>query len=135
MGLSVYQSLHVQGKGALRGELAVCLRTARALRKPRRKSTERRGRIPGLVSISERPAEVDRGTERSRLVVDGDHVRMAGLDPVEEALGVGPVGHQLAAKVEVPVDGSVVAGGDRGLLPARLLLDLRADGALGLLVA
>ena len=36
-----------------------CLRTGRALRKPRRKGTERRGRISGMVSISERPAEVE----------------------------------------------------------------------------
>jgi IS30 family transposase len=55
---TVYQSLYVQGRGALRRELAVCLRTGRALRKPRRTSAERRGRIAGMVNISERPAEV-----------------------------------------------------------------------------
>jgi transposase, IS30 family len=47
----------VQGRGALRRELAACLRTGRALRKPRRTAGERRGKIPGMVSISERPAE------------------------------------------------------------------------------
>ena len=56
---TIYQSIYVQGRGALRRELAVCLRTGRALRKPRRKPDERRGRIPGMVSISERPAEVE----------------------------------------------------------------------------
>ncbi|HVH65586.1 MAG TPA: IS30 family transposase [Candidatus Acidoferrum sp.] len=56
---TIYRSIYVQGRGALRRELAVCLRTGRALRKPQRKSDERRGRIPGLVSISERPAEVE----------------------------------------------------------------------------
>jgi IS30 family transposase len=55
---TIYQSLYVQGRGALRRELAACLRTGRALRKPRRKEGERRGRIPGMVLISERPAEV-----------------------------------------------------------------------------
>ena len=55
---TIYQSLYVQGRGALRRELAVCLRTGRALRKPRRKADERRGRISGMVMISERPAEV-----------------------------------------------------------------------------
>jgi IS30 family transposase len=54
---TIYQSLYVQGRGALRRELAVCLRTGRALRKPRRTAGERRGRIPGMVNISERPAE------------------------------------------------------------------------------
>src|SRR6266852_7979472 len=56
---AIYQSIYVQGRGALRRELAVCLRTGRALRRPHRKSGERRGRIPGMVSISERPAEVE----------------------------------------------------------------------------
>jgi len=56
---TIYQSLYVQGRGALRRELAVCLRTGRALRKPRRAAGERRGQIPGMVMISERPAEAD----------------------------------------------------------------------------
>jgi transposase, IS30 family len=54
---TIYQSVYVQGRGALRRELASCLRTGRALRKPRRKEGERRGKIPGMVLISERPAE------------------------------------------------------------------------------
>jgi transposase, IS30 family len=56
---TIYQSIYVQGRGALRRELAACLRTGRALRKPRRKDGERRGRIPGMVMISERPAEAE----------------------------------------------------------------------------
>lgn len=55
---AIYQSIYVQGRGALRRELAVHLRTGRALRKPRRKAAERRGRIPNMVNISQRPAEV-----------------------------------------------------------------------------
>jgi IS30 family transposase len=55
---TIYQAIYVQGRGALRRELAVCLRTGRALRRPRRKGGERRGKIPGMVNISERPAEV-----------------------------------------------------------------------------
>jgi IS30 family transposase len=54
---TIYQSIYVQGRGALRRELAVCLRTGRALRKPRRTGGERRGRIKDMVMISERPAE------------------------------------------------------------------------------
>jgi IS30 family transposase len=55
---TIYQSVYVQGRGALRRELAACLRTGRAVRKPRRKEGERRGRIKDMVLISERPAEV-----------------------------------------------------------------------------
>jgi transposase, IS30 family len=54
---TIYQSIYVQGRGALRRELAGCLRTGRALRKPRRLAGERRGRIKDMVMISERPAE------------------------------------------------------------------------------
>jgi transposase, IS30 family len=54
---TVYQSIYVQGRGALRRELARHLRTGRALRQPRRTEGERRGKIPGMVNISERPAE------------------------------------------------------------------------------
>jgi IS30 family transposase len=54
---TIYQSLYVQGRGALRKELAVCLRTGRALRKPR-KRVDSRGKIPNMISISQRPAEV-----------------------------------------------------------------------------
>jgi IS30 family transposase len=56
---AIYQSIYVQGRGALRRELAASLRTGRALRHPQRKADERRGRIPGMVNISERPAEVE----------------------------------------------------------------------------
>jgi len=57
---AIYQSLYVQGRGALRRELTACLRTGRALRVPR---TRTRGRGKGFVRpeimISERPAEAD----------------------------------------------------------------------------
>ncbi len=55
---AIYQSIYVQGRGALRRELAVCLRTGRALRRPQCRSQERRARIPGMINISERPPEV-----------------------------------------------------------------------------
>jgi IS30 family transposase len=53
---TIYQSVYVQGQGALRRELAVCLRTGRAVRRPREGSADRRTRVPGMVMISERPA-------------------------------------------------------------------------------
>ena len=55
---AIYQSIYVQGRGALRRELAVHLRTGRRLRKPRNPRVNRRGRIPDMVNISQRPAEV-----------------------------------------------------------------------------
>ena len=56
---TIYQALYVQGRGALKRELTKHLRTGRAVRKPRRKAEERRGRIPGMVNIAERPKQVE----------------------------------------------------------------------------
>jgi IS30 family transposase len=59
---TIYQSLFVQSRGALRRELTTCLRTGRALRRPRRQAAGTRAartrRIPDMVNISERPPEV-----------------------------------------------------------------------------
>jgi len=55
---TIYQAIYVQSRGALRRELAACLRTGRALRRPRRQAQARRSRISNIVKISERPAEV-----------------------------------------------------------------------------
>ena len=55
---TIYQALYVQGRGGLRRELAKHLRTGRSIRRPRRVEGERRGRIPGMVNIAERPPEV-----------------------------------------------------------------------------
>jgi len=56
---TIYRSIYVQGRGALKRDLATHLRTGRALRKPRRTEGERRGRIPNMINISERPQEVE----------------------------------------------------------------------------
>ena len=55
---TIYQSLYVQSRGALRRELTAQLRTGRALRSPSRKPGQRKNRIPDMVNISQRPAEV-----------------------------------------------------------------------------
>jgi IS30 family transposase len=54
---TMYKALYVQSRGELRRELTRCLRTGRTVRKPRRRGGQARGRIPGMVNISERPAE------------------------------------------------------------------------------
>jgi len=57
---TVYRSIYVQGRGELTRELKTCLRTGRAVRKPRRRADGRRGGpIQDKVMISERPAELD----------------------------------------------------------------------------
>jgi transposase, IS30 family len=58
---TIYQSLFVQSRGALRKELHTCLRTGRAMRRPKTYVKGNRigaGKIKDMVMISERPAEV-----------------------------------------------------------------------------
>jgi len=55
---AIYQSLYVQGRGALRRELTACLRTGRALRVPRARVRGRgKNFVTDEVMISQRPAE------------------------------------------------------------------------------
>jgi transposase, IS30 family len=54
---AMYQAIYVQGRGSLRRELHQCLRTKRAVRRSQHQPGTRRGRIPNMINISERPAE------------------------------------------------------------------------------
>jgi len=59
---AIYQSLYIQGRGALRRELTQHLRTGRSMRKPQRQATTRRSRrggtqIKDMINIAERPPE------------------------------------------------------------------------------
>jgi IS30 family transposase len=56
---TIYQSLYVQSRGALKHELTRYLRTGRAVRRPSRKVGQRKNRIPNMINIAERPAEAD----------------------------------------------------------------------------
>ena len=56
---AIYQSLYVQGRGALRRELTACLRTGRALRVPRARARRGKNFVSDQVLISQRPAEAE----------------------------------------------------------------------------
>jgi IS30 family transposase len=56
---AIYQSLYIQGRGALRRELTACLRTGRALRVPRARTRRGKSFVSNEILISERPAEVE----------------------------------------------------------------------------
>jgi transposase, IS30 family len=55
---TIYQSLYVTSRGALRRELTKCLRTGRALRHPGRKAGSKNG-ARDMINIAERPQEAD----------------------------------------------------------------------------
>jgi IS30 family transposase len=56
---SIYQAIFVQAKGELRKELARCLRSGRTRRRPRTRAGKGHPTITNMVTISERPAEVE----------------------------------------------------------------------------
>jgi len=57
---TIYKTLFVQARGALRKELANCLRSGRTQRRPRLRTEQaKRGRIQNMVMLSERPPEVE----------------------------------------------------------------------------
>jgi IS30 family transposase len=55
---TIYVALYVLPRGALRSELLAALRQARKARRPRARGRDRRGQIPNMTLIAERPAEV-----------------------------------------------------------------------------
>jgi IS30 family transposase len=57
---TIYRTLFIQSRGALRKELTACLRTGRVIRRPAgTRLPDGRGGRPGILNISERPAEAD----------------------------------------------------------------------------
>jgi IS30 family transposase len=57
---TIYQAIYVESRGGLKHEMDQSLRQGRVYRQPRRATGERRGRIPGMVPIAERPDIADR---------------------------------------------------------------------------
>ncbi len=82
---TIYKSLFIQARGALKKELLQHLRKTRAMRRSRRKSLkgEGLGQITGAVSIRERPASVeDRavpGHWQGDLIMGGNNSQIATL--------------------------------------------------------
>jgi len=56
---TIYLSLYIQGRGALRKELTKHLRRGHLVRQAKTRLPSRRGHIKDMVNISQRPAEVD----------------------------------------------------------------------------
>jgi IS30 family transposase len=78
---SIYRTLFVQSRGALRKELTSYLRTGRVIRRSHgMRLPDGRGSRPGIVNISERPAEVEDRAVPGHW--EGDLVFGRGMSPV-----------------------------------------------------
>jgi len=56
---TIYTAIYAIPRGDLRKELIACLRQSRKSRRPRARGEDRRGKIPNMVSIHERPPEIN----------------------------------------------------------------------------
>ena len=56
---TIYTALYAMPRGALRSALIACLRQARKSRRPRARGEDRRGTLPNMTSIHQRPPEID----------------------------------------------------------------------------
>lgn len=79
---TIYQYIYVQAKGEFKKELISYLRQRKPRRQSRKLETEKRGKIPDMISISQRPAEVeDRivpGHWEGDLIIGKDHKSAIG---------------------------------------------------------
>jgi transposase, IS30 family len=56
---TIYQSLFVHGRGALRKELVSCLRSGRITRRPHKRAVTGRGKMKDMAMIADRPPDVE----------------------------------------------------------------------------
>jgi IS30 family transposase len=56
---TIYTAIYAMPRGELRSELIACLRQSRKSRRPRSRGTDRRGTIPDMISIHDRPPEIE----------------------------------------------------------------------------
>jgi IS30 family transposase len=56
---TIYSAIYLMPRGELRTEVIAWLRFGHTKRRPRARGEDRRGQIPGMVSIHDRPPEVD----------------------------------------------------------------------------
>ena len=78
---AIYRSLFIQTRGVLKKELTAHLRTARRMRRPKSHNAKSgQGHILDMVSIRERPAEVDpHAPDAIGLFSGGRQIRLASV--------------------------------------------------------
>lgn len=79
---TIYQFVYLLGRGELKKELISCLRHKKPMRKSRKGVVEKRGGIKDMISINERPPEVEQrtipGHWEGDLIIGKDHKSAIG---------------------------------------------------------
>ena len=105
---TIYTAIYAQPRGELRRQLVACLRHGHSTRMPRTRGTDRRGKIPDMVSIHVRPPEID-----DRLMPghwEGDFIVGAGNQSAVGVLVERTSRLVLLCKMEASTAASALAG-------------------------
>ena len=124
---AIYQALYAMPRGELRTEVLALLRHGHQKRRPRARGKDRRGQIPNMVSIHERPAEIE-----ERLVPghwEGDTIKGKYNRSAVGTLVERSTLFTLLAKMDDPGADAAVAGFSRALgrVDAQLRLSMTYD--------
>jgi IS30 family transposase len=105
---TIYTAIYAMPRGELRRELIANLRHGRSTRLPRSRGTDRRGQIPGMVSIHLRPPEVDDRVMPGNW--EGDFIKGAGNKSSVGVLVERTTRLVLSARMEDATAASALAG-------------------------
>jgi IS30 family transposase len=124
---TIYAHIYALPRGELRKDLIAALRQSHKTRRPRSRGKDRRGQIPDLVPISERPREAE-----SRLVPghwEGDLIKGKGNKSSVGTLVERTSRYLIMTQLDDATSPVVVKGFERGLkpVPPELLLSLAYD--------
>lgn len=124
---TIYTAIYAHPRGELRRELIACLRQGHAKRLPRSRGTDRRGRLPEMMSIHVRPPEVDDRVMPGHW--EGDFIKGAGNQSSVGVLVERSSRLVLLAKMEDATAASALEGftAKLNLIAAPLRLSLTYD--------
>ncbi|WP_321382298.1 IS30 family transposase, partial [Rhizobium sp.] len=110
---TIYRAIYILPRGELRKELIGLLRQGHKLRRPRSQGTDRRGILPGMVSVHDRPASVL--TRKLPGDWEGDLIKGAGNASCVGTLAERKTRYVVLIKMKNAGADAALAGFSRGL--------------------